>query len=351
MIAEKVVPFNPEQLDVAQVYESFLKSNARNSDRTAGEYQSRVEEFFRIVVSKDMKFVTLEDIQKIKHSHVKLYVGELTDRGNTDKTISAKLYTVKSFYNEMLKNELQVNPTIFKIKLNIEEKHHEALSFDEIKELYRFMLEEEKEKGLEKYLLLKTLYTTGNRRSATFQMTWEDSFIQKRDSNTGQLVWIVRIKDKGSKWVEKPIPEEFYKELQQLNNGQSKVFQMNPVTVERALERFSKRLGRKITMHSCKASGVTNGYKLTKDINLVKQYASHADISTTQIYLREEKSYVNQLSYNLSRSIDENILLAMSKEELIEFIMRDTNDDIKNAMLLRLTTDETEDLDCLEDEY
>lgn len=265
-----------------------------------------------------------------------MYVGELTDRGNSDKTISSKLYTVKSFYNEMLKNELKVNPTIFKIKLNIEEKHHEALSFEELDELYRFMLEDEKEKNLEKYLLLKTLFTTGNRRSATFKMTWKDSFMQKRDVSTGQQVWVIRIQDKGKKWSEKPIPDEFYEELQQLNQGQDKVFSMSPITIERALERFSEKLGKKITMHSMKATGVTLGYQLTKDINLCKQYASHADISTTAIYLREEKSYVNQLSYNMSRKLDESKLLNMSRDELIEFIMNKDNTDIKNSILLRL---------------
>jgi site-specific recombinase XerC len=331
-----VVPLNKSQLEVREVYYSFLKSNSRNSQRTAKEYESRVKEFFQMTIERDVSFISLEDIKKIKHSHVKMYVSDLTESGNSDKTISAKLYTVKSFYNEMLKNELQVNPTIFKVKLNIEEKHHEALSFDELESLYDFLMNSEKEMGFEKYLLLKTLFTTGNRRTATFNMTWDDSFLQKRDLNTGQTVWIVRVKDKGNKWNEKPIPDEFYEELQSLNKGQGKVFSLSTKTVERALERFSEQLGRNITMHSMKATGVTLGYQLTKDINLCKQYASHADISTTAIYLREEKSYVNQLSYNMSRKLDESKLLNMSHEELLNFIMKKDNADIKNSILLRL---------------
>lgn len=330
------LPSAPEQMEVREVWESWLESCAKSSEGTAKEYKGRVEEFFKITLQSDVSFLTIDEIRKVKHAHVKKYVGELTKKGNTDKTISAKLYTVRSFYNELLKNELQVNNMIFKVNLNIEEKHHESLSFDELESLYNFMLNEEKEMGLEKYLLLKTLFTTGNRKTATFNLTWKDSFTQKVDVDTGQKVWIVDVIDKGKKRIEKPIPDEFYQELQQLNKGQDKVFSLSTKTVERALERFSKKLGRNITMHSMKATGVTLGFQLTKDINLCKQYASHSDISTTAIYLREEKSYVNQLSYNMSRNLDESKLMSMSREELIEFITRKDNVDIKNSIILRL---------------
>lgn len=335
MSVTQIVPFNEDQLEVSKVYESFLKSNARNSERTAGEYQSRIEEFFKMTLGKPVKYLDLNDINSIKYSDVKLYVDDLTKRGNTDKTIETKLYTVKSFYNELLKNDMKVNPTIFKIKLNKKEKHHESLSFEELDMLYEFM-KNEKDKQLEKYLLVKTLFITGNRISATCKMTWNESFVQKIDIDTGKKVWVVTVIDKGKKKVEKPIPDEFYAELQQLNKGQDKVFSIAVKTLERALERFSERIGKKITPHSLKATGVTLGYRLTKDINLCKQYASHEDISTTSIYLSEEKSYVKQLSYNMTRSLDDSLLTAMSKEDLIRFIMDEKNKDIKNSILLRL---------------
>lgn len=335
-----VVSINPlerkEHLKIAKVYDSFLRSNARNSKKTAKEYESRVKEFFLMTLEKMIPYITLEEINSIKHSDVKLYVSKLTERGNADKTISSKLYTVKSFYNELLKEGMKVNSTIFKVKLKIEEKHHESLSFDELDMLYDFMLNEEKELGLEKYLLLKTLYTTGNRKSATFNMSWSDSFSRQIDIETGQQVWVVTVLDKGKKVIEKPITDEFYAELQQLNKGSDKVFTIATKTVERALERFSKKIGRNITMHSMKSTGVTLGYSLYKDINLCKQYASHEDISTTALYLREEKSYVKQLSYNISRTLDESRLLSMSREELLDFIMKKENSDIKSAIILRL---------------
>lgn len=337
MALAPVFPLSEERLEVEEVYKSFLVSNARNSKRTAGEYKSRVEEFFQMTAKKDLEFLTLEDIQKIKLSHVKLYVNELTQRGNTDKTISTKLYTVKSFYNELLKNELQVNPMIFDINLNIKSKQTESLSFEELDMLYEFMLNE-KALSLEKYLFVKTLFVTGNRASATLNMTWDD-ITQKNDLVTGQKVWVVTVADKGGrdgKEKDKPIPDEFYEELQQLRTESNKLFNFTYTTIIRAFDRFSKKIGRDITPHSMKATGVTLGYQLTKDIELCRQYASHEDISTTALYLNEEKSYVNQLSYNMCRKLDESKLLNMSREELLNFLMDNKNADLKRSILMRL---------------
>ncbi|MFJ8247350.1 tyrosine-type recombinase/integrase [Peribacillus asahii] len=332
----QLIPFNKEQLAVTKVYQTFLASHERNSSRTSEGYEARVREFFNLILKKPIEYLTIEDIDSIKHSDVQRYVSKLENKGNSNNTIKVKLYSVSSFYKSLLKDDMKVNPAVLGVELNVEEKHHEALSFNELEQLYDFMLNEEKEMGLVKYLFLKTLFTTGNRKTSTLSMTWKDSFIQRTDIETGKRVWVVSVVDKGKKIVEKPIPDEFYEELQQLNEGKEKVFNIASKTIERALERFSKKLGRNITIHSMKATGVTLGYQLTKDMNLCKQYASHEDISTTAIYLRDERSYVKQLSYNMSRRLDESKLLNMSRDELIEFLMDNKNKDIKNSILLRL---------------
>jgi site-specific recombinase XerD len=327
--------------EVLKVFESFLSMHKKNSERTANEYKSRVEEFFRMTLGKDVKFVTLEEIQSIKKADVQTkYIDALTEKGNSNNSIKTKLNSVRSFYNELLSNDLKVNPLIFKVKLPVEVTHHESLSREELEQLFEFM-KDEKELAMEKYLLVKILFTTANRKTATVGvssecgMTWEDNFVIRRDSETGEDIHVVRIKDKGNKWIEKPISDEFYDELQQINNGQKHVFNLNPKTLTRALERFSKQLGRKITAHSLKATAITLGYQMTKDIELCRQLGGHSSIATTEIYIREEKSLTNQLSYNASRELDESMLEQLSHEELLEFINR--HDDIKRAILLRLS--------------
>ncbi len=327
--------------EVKDVYDSFISLHSKNSLRTAEEYHARVEEFFEETLKKSVKFVTIEEIQSIKKADVQVkYIDELVKRGNKYSTIQVKLNSVRSFYNEMLSNDLKVNPMIFKVKLPKDGEHHESLAFEEVQTLFEFM-KSEKELAIEKYLLCKMLFTTANRKTATVGvtaecgMTWEDNFITRRDINSGEEIYVVRVQDKGNKWIEKPISNEFYAELQQINNGQKYVFEFSPKTLQRALDRFSKVLGRKITPHSLKASAITIGYQMCKDVNLCKQLGGHSSLVTTEIYLHEEKSLVNQLSYTMSReSADESILDEITHDELLSIIKN--NEDLKRLVLLRL---------------
>lgn len=325
-------------MDVQEVYEAFLSEHHRNSERTAEEYKSRVEEFFMLTLGKEMKFVTVDDIKTVKNKDVQTkFVDVLMERGNTAGTVKTKLHSVSSFYNSLLKNEVSVNPRTLDVKLKKSVKHHEALTLQEYLGLLEFMKEESD--GLEKYLYSKTLFHTGGRKTATLQFTW-DKITQKKDVETGQQVWVIDFVGKGKKDTERPISDDFYEELKQLDNGQNNVFATLSSSegaykrYERSLKKYGKMIDRDISIHSLKATAITVGYLLTKDINLCKQLGAHSTMATTEIYIKEEKSYVNQLSYNMSRDMDESVLDEMSHEELLSFIKK--HDDIKLSILMRL---------------
>ena len=324
-------------LEVYEIYDAFISAHRRNSEKTAQEYMSRVEEFFQMILGKHVRFLSAEEIQSIKNKDVQtLYVDKLLERKNSANTVVTKLRSVRSFYNDLLKNEIQVNPIALDVRLKTDVKHVNALTLTEYQNMLEFMKMESN--GLEKYLLTKVLYHTANRKTATLNMTWEDNFIQKKDAITGEMVWIVRVLDKGKQWKEKPISDEFYEELQQIRTSE-KVF---PVLsqkgadkrYERSLKKYSKMIGKNISFHSLKATAITIGYETTKDINKCKQLGGHSNIATTGIYIRDDESYTNQLSYSSSRELDESALLNMTHAELLNFL--DENIDLKTQIILRL---------------
>jgi hypothetical protein len=92
-------------------------------------------------------------------------------------------------------------------------------------------------------------------------------------------------------------------------------------------------IGKNITAHCLKVTAITLGYKMTKDIELCRQLGGHASIATTGIYLREEKDYTKQLSYNMGRRFTGSILDYMSVDEVIKVI--EENDEIKNSIIMR----------------
>lgn len=348
VVIDNVRDESASRLEIKKVYKSFLSMHRKNSKRTEEEYKSRVDEFFRLTLKKSIGEISIKDIKSIKKSDVQMkYIDFLSkdaiegeDRvKNSNSSIRTKLNSVRSFYNELLANDIIVNPMIFKNGLKVEVKHHESLSLDELQLLFDFM-KNEKDLAMEKYLLVKILFTTANRKTATMGlkaesgMTWEDNFITRKDLNTGEEIHIVRVQDKGQKWIEKPISDEFYEELQQINNGQKYVFEMNPRTLSRSLERFSKTLGKKITPHGLKATAITVAYMMTRSLELCRQLGGHSSIATTEIYIHEEKSLVNQLSYGMSDEMNSNALHDLTHNELLNFI--DKNEDIKRLIMLRL---------------
>ncbi|MED3440232.1 site-specific integrase [Bacillus subtilis] len=330
---------NPHtEISVQEVYESFLSAHKRNSIKTFEEYNRRIVEFFQLTIQKHISNVTLQDIQSIKHSDIQTkYVDVLLERNNSANSILTKLHSVKSFYDDLLKNDLQVNPVSLKVRLKKDVKHHEALDINEYRGLLEFMKEEKD--GEEKYLYTKALFHTGQRRSATVYMKWNESFIQKKDSVTGDYVWIIRVRDKGQKWKESPISDDFYNEIQSLNRGQEFVFEELSKNgaikrYERSLKKYGKKIGKNLSIHCMKATAITIGWEMSRDMNLCKQLGGHSSMATTEMYISEEKSYVNQLSYNMSSSLDESILDKLTHEELLSIIKK--NEDIKIRLITRL---------------
>lgn len=328
---------NIRNMVVQDIWKAFMKTHKRNSFETARGYDTKIREFFKLITGKDIEFLTVDDIQGIMSKDVKnKYVDVLLERSNKADTIKTKLHCVKSFYDELLKNEIQVNPMALKIKFKKSVKHHEALSLDEYLNLVEFMKDEDD--GLEKYLYTKLLFQTGGRKTATVNLTW-DNFSIKKDLETGKNIWVINFVGKGQKDTDKPISDEFYEELRQLESP--KLFPVLSESkgsykrYERSLKKYGKMIGKdNISIHTLKATSITIGYMLTKDINLCKQLGSHESLATTEIYLKPEKAYTKQLSYNMSRELDESILDNMPHEELLKFIK--SNEDIKMSILMRM---------------
>lgn len=322
---------------IFEIYKAFLVEHERNSRNTALNYDKRIREFFQILLGEDIEFITEENIKSIQSVDVKnKYVNVLYENGNTNNTIRTKLQSIKSFYNELLSNGISVNPSVLKVKMKVNPKHHEAMLEDEIEQLLEFMKSEKD--GVEKYLLTKMLYYTAGRKTATLNIKWSD-IKRVQDVDTGKMVYVIQSVMKGQQHKNIPVSDEFIEELQVLNRGQEYIFDTlnggGYKRYERSLKKFGDMIGKDISIHSLKSSSITNSYRKTKDIELCRQLGSHKSISTTEIYVHEQKSLTKQLSYKLSSNIDETIYDKMSGEELKEFI--DKHQDLKMAIIMRLS--------------
>jgi len=325
--------------EVFEIYVVFIRSKKRNSEKTAVEYDRRIREFFDYQFGKPIEEITAKDVKKIKAVNVESYVSSLLARGNSASTVTTKLRSIKSFFNELNRNGVKVNSDVLSVKLTKQKNHHDSLyNMAEVESMYEFV-KARPTHAIEQYLYVKTLFVTANRMTATLNMKWSN-IKRKYDYATGVPVWVVTVIDKGNIEIEKPISNEFYEELISLresDNEDEKVFKNITVDIVRGtLEAYSKTLdGRRITVHSIKASALTIAYKMCKDINKVKQLGSHSSITTTEIYVKEEESYTEQLSYLLGKEINFERIRELSHEELLKIVME--NDEIKFSVGLKVS--------------
>lgn len=316
------------------VYDTFIKHLENNSKDTARAYDQRIREFFTMTAGTDIERLSIEDIKAIDNSMVKKYYVDvlLNQRGNKEGTIITKLNTVSSYFQELQVAGHNVNHKVLKVKLKTVTSHHKSLSHDELYDLFDF-LKAEKQLGMTKYLAAKTLYVTANRKSAVFGMKWSDIKV-KKDIDTGDSVYVIELIDKGKVVSNKPISNDFYEELlnikSETDTGEDLVFKIHPKTFERTIKKFDED----ISIHSFKATAITLGYQMTKDLNLCKQLGNHSQLATTEIYIRDEKSYTKQLSYLSGANTDDQLLKEMGHAELMEFI--EENKDIKRIIVSRL---------------
>lgn len=320
-----------------EIYTQFIKTSKNNSANTARNYEGRIKEFFDIVFNKDISKVTGQELRKLMPNDVTTYINILIAKGNSKNTVITKLRSVRSFFKELSINRVvKYDLDMFKARFDSDEKHYDSLySLEEVRGLYDFALGR-KNYPQEQYLFIKSLFVTANRKSAMMELKWSD-ITKKFDYPTGKSVWVIEVLDKGNKVVEKAIADEFYEELLQLKQGEKVFPNMTDDIIRGTMESFTKALndGRNITVHGIKASALTIAYKLTKDIMKVKQLGSHKDISTTQIYIREDDSYTEQLSYKLNGgNINTEKIRELSHEALLDLIMN--NEDLKYAVTLKL---------------
>lgn len=326
----KVIRLNTTDENLLEIYKYFIEENSRNSENTSKNYNTWVREFFGIVLGKELEFVTISDIQGIRNVDVQKYISILLDDGrNKETSVKPKLYSVKSFFKALKKNNIDINPSVLETSLKGVTEHHAAMvGIEEVEKFFEHM-KCEKEYPTEKYLLSKLLIVTGNRLSATLAMTWGD-IVDKIDVETGSAVKVVRVLDKGKKVNLKAISNEFYNELSQgLRNKKDeseKIFTITDSRFRCAVKRFNKKYGTKLKPHSLKASAVTLGFIMEKDINKSKQHGSHASIRTTEIYVRSEDKLKEQLSFKMDKlfeRVQESEIDKLSKEELLSIVKSD----------------------------
>lgn len=245
-------------------------------------YSQKTIEIYSMYINLFYKFIK-KDLINITNEDVISYLSYLkSEKQAKSSTLNLVLSSIKHFYSNFLKKELDLN-----IKLPKKPKKiPEVLTNDEIKRLI------EATKSLRNKLIIEFIFSTGVRIS-------EFSLMKIKDLNfleyTGKVVSGKGEKDRiiilSKNWVEK------YKLYLEERNKKIKSeylfcnFKGEPLSVD-TVQKFLKNsakianIDKNISPHTLRHSFATSLLENDVNIRYIQQLLGHSNLNTTQIYTK-----------------------------------------------------------------
>ena len=330
----------------------YLKYN--KSQATYNKYKTIIEDFFGVPID----FLSYDNVVKIHPLDAMKFFNDKIENGEEKSTVSAKVSAVKGLYDFLMNNLLEekngkwtklieINP-LAEYSIAYDTTHYGTFTEDDVRDIIKCARDND---DIETAIYYETILISAIRPEAVLKLNIKENF---RKING---VWNIVTLDKGKNGLKKEataeIEDYLYNDLKMLadRNDGGKIFTKTRQTYLDKLKSASNRpykncycakigiseeecKARNLVLHSFKRTSICEALKLTNNIMDVKNHAHHANISTTNVYLTDYNDGTKAISRRLNfrgkshneDALDfENIIKGMSKDELVELILKNKN--------------------------
>ncbi len=273
--------------DVLNKFVIYLKDERNYSDYTITNYSIDIEEFY--VFLKKENITRLQDVD---YKMLRKYLNYMTENKYSNKTISRKLSSLRTFFKYLVKKEIiNNNPMILISNPKEEKKLPKYLNYGEIEKILEIP-NKETTLGLRNACILEILYSTGIRVSELVNLKIRDiDFYNKkiRVLGKGNKERIVLFGNRCEHLLERYIKESRAvlnkKKVEYLflnNLGQN----ISVRSIENIIDKIEKEACLKfsISPHVFRHTFATHLLDNGADLNSVKELLGHENLNTTAIY-------------------------------------------------------------------
>lgn len=266
----------------------YLTFEKRYSNHTVISYRNDIEQFHAYLISA----YDLEDLVKVKHTHIRSWLVELSEAGIGSRSINRKLSSLRSLFKYFQKIALVDHSPLQKI---ISPKNPKRLPTylpkEVIEEVYQLIEPEESFSVIRDKLIFSLLYQTGMRRAELIQLSM-------KDVDSGNME--IKVFGKGGKERIIPITKHLAKEIdhyiitrnEHFDSGLDNLFLTDkgkvlyPKYVYNCIKQLLSRATtiKKRSPHVLRHSFATHLTDKGADLNAIKSLLGHANLSATQIY-------------------------------------------------------------------
>ncbi|KXS41477.1 MULTISPECIES: site-specific tyrosine recombinase/integron integrase [unclassified Candidatus Frackibacter] len=290
--------------NAVQSFLKYLIAERGYSELTIEEYERDLDLFFRYL-QKEFNYnhdeIYIDTISKYELTE---FLGDIIlVKDNAAATRNRKLYSIRSFFNYLVKQELlESNPTnaIESTKTNLQAEPI-YLRLDDAKRFINTIRESNSAIWIRDLAIVKTFIHCGLRVSELVNLDLDD--IDYEDKS-------IKFYGKGSKERYVPLHDNVLSSIKEYLNYRNQIRpsnkdaekalflstrgnRINVRTVQLMVKKYAKKAGvrnaSKITPHKLRHTFASLLYQKTKDLRVLQDLLGHSNISTTQIYTHTDK--------------------------------------------------------------
>ena len=333
--------FIPEREHFSENYfQIFIKDN-RLKEKTIKNYITYLKHFAKWIRDENIHNPSRNDIRAYM-KHLDSYISKKTGKPLEITSKQQYFQVVKTFFKFLECEELYKDITkgIKSYKVDRTEERRRAFTDDEVRTILS-SINRTTQKGKRDYAILLLCIIGGTRLIEIQRANIED--LEKID-NEGRL-WIQgKGKDTKNQYIKIPSEVQFFiddyletrpnkKRSEALftttgNKAPNKRFDVT--SLSRLLKSIFKRAGfdsRKLTPHSLRHSSNMILYKITDDMEKVREHSRHSNISTTQIYINHFDRSKNDFEQQIFNELFK-VKTKTERKDMIEIINRMSEEDI-----------------------
>lgn len=278
-----------ETREILSKFKDYLYYEKSLSENTINSYLSDINLFLKYLDNKE-----------INKNHTEEYLNNLSKVNYSENTKKRIFSSIKSFLNYAIEDNYISNFEIFNLKFKSSEELPDVLLVSEVEKLINFY-NHESFLSSRNITIIDFMYSTGCRVSELCSL---------KISDIDLIEEFVRLQGKGSKQRIVPIGSQLLINLNkylELRNSNPKIkssylfLSKNLKKIDRtAVFRLIKTTGlqvginSKIYPHTLRHSAATHMLEGGCDLRTVQEFLGHSSVSTTQIYTKVTKDFLEE---------------------------------------------------------
>lgn len=278
------------------MYEAYLLDVKKSSKNTVASYMRDLRKLNTYMDEHDVP-----SVQAVSATNLNSYVLYLERIGSASSSVSRSVAAIKSFYLYLLRQGIvRLDPTELLKPPKIDKRMPDTLTVDEVRRL----LEQpsgKTPKEIRDKAMLELLYATGLRVSELIALKVQDvnmsmRYIVCQDDNRGRILPFEENAYQALKlYLDKARDTFCYEQEYFFTNCQGA-----PLTRQgfwKILKQYASQAGisKEITPHMIRHSFAYHLVQNGADLKSVQELLGHADISTTQVYMKNTRNGIKEV--------------------------------------------------------